>query len=345
MSRCKKKVSRWSVPLLLLAASSVGATSDELANAIQLYYAGKPDQAITSIKSLAQAGDAEAQLMLGNMLYGLSQANKHIEFEDSIKWYEMAAAQDSADANAALGVIYHNAWLESRRNEDAAMAIAYYERAIELGDKKAQEHLSKLRRRGGFSVGEKLLPRPEAAPKPSTQTVQTSSAVSEKLPPKPEISPKPEVSPKPSVQTAQTSGAGSASKSDEVNSTAPVKPEIRETYDVGSVRVDLTEVADQCSKYTAEGFSYYGESIKGALMVGKATIESIGPPASQSGTQSVRLIRKQSSAVISLTLQDVPEEVATMLVEKSDMAVTGIVTGARMIDSNCDISLSYQAAE
>jgi TPR repeat protein len=148
MSGCIKKVSKWSLPLLLIAAGTVGATSDELAKSVQLYYAGSPDQAISSIKPLALAGDAEAQLTLGNILYSLSKANQRIEFEDSIKWYEMAAAQDSADANSALGVIYHNEWLESRSREDAAMAISYYEKAIELGDKNAPGYLSKLRRRG-----------------------------------------------------------------------------------------------------------------------------------------------------------------------------------------------------
>ena len=137
----------------MMAVSDVGAITDELASAVQLYYAGRPDQAINAIKSMALAGDVEAQLTLGNILYGLSQANQHMEFEDSIIWYDMAAAQGSAEANAALGVIHHNQWIKSRSNEDAAMAIAYYERAIELGDTNAEVHLSKLRRRGGFSAG------------------------------------------------------------------------------------------------------------------------------------------------------------------------------------------------
>jgi TPR repeat protein len=81
-------------------------------------------------------------------LYSLSKANQHAEIEDPIKWYEMAVAQDSPDANSALGVIYHNEWLDSRSREDAAMAISYYEKAIELGDKNAPGYLSKLRRRG-----------------------------------------------------------------------------------------------------------------------------------------------------------------------------------------------------
>jgi TPR repeat protein len=330
MIGCKKKASRWLLLLFLIATSTVGATSAELTRAIQLYYAGSPDAAISSIKSLALAGDEEAQLTLGNILYSLSKANKDVEIEDFIKWYEMAAAQGSVDANSALGAIYHNKWLESRSNEDAALAISYYENAIEQGDAKAQGYLSKLRRRGGFSVGEKLLPVPEAAPEPT---------------PKPAPEPAPEPSPKPSNQTAQTSSESSAGKADEKKSTAPVKQDADETYDQNSVRVNLTEIASQCSQYTASGFDYYGESIEGAFLVGKARIESIEPSASQSNTRLIRLIQEQSGTVISLTLHEVPEEVAAKLKEKSDFAITGIVTSAQMIGAYCEVSLSYQTAE
>ena len=338
MIGCKKKASRWLLLLFLIATSTVGATSAELTRAIQLYYAGSPDAAISSIKSLALAGDEEAQLTLGNILYSLSKANKDVEIEDFIKWYEMAAAQGSVDANSALGAIYHNKWLESRSNEDAALAISYYENAIEKGDAKAQGYLSKLRRRGGFSVGEKLLPVPEAAPEPTPKPAPEPA-------PEPTPKPAPEPAPKPSNQTTQTSSESSAVKADEKKSTAPVKQDADETYDQNSVRVNLTEIASQCSQYTASGFDYYGESIEGAFLVGKARIESIEPSASQSNTRLIRLIQEQSGTVISLTLHEVPEELAAKLKEKSDFAITGIVTSAQMIGAYCEVSLSYQTAE
>ena len=339
MSDCKKKASRWLLLLLLIVTSTVGATSAELTRAIQLYYAGLPDAAISTIKPLALAGDAEAQLTLGNILYSLSKANKDAEIEDFIKWYEMAAAQDSVDANSALAAIYHNKWLESRSNEDAALAISYYEKAIEQGDAKAQGYLSKLRRRGGFSVGEKLLPEPKAAP---------------------------EISPKPSIQAAQTSSEDGVSKADDKKAAVPVKnnaseiktntsevkantSEIKnntsETYEVSSARVSLTEVANQCSQYTAAGFDYYGESIAGAFLVGSAKIRTIEPSSSQLNTRLIKLFHKQSSTVIFLALDKVPEVVASKLEERNDFAITGIVTRAQMIGSHCEISLSYQTAE
>jgi hypothetical protein len=337
MSGCKKKASRWLLLLLLIATSTVGAASAELTRAIQLYYAGLPDAAISSIKPLALAGDAEAQLMLGNILYSLSKANKDAEIEDFIKWYEMASAQGSVDANSALGAIYHNKWLESRSNEDAALAISYYEKAIELGDTNAPGYLSNLRRRGGFSVGENLLPEPKATPK---------------------------ISPKPSIQAAQTSSEYGVSKADDKKSTAPdknntsevkantsevktntseVKTKTSETYDLSSARVNLSDIIDQCSQYTAEGFDYYGKSIEGSHLVGKARIESVEPPPSQSNTQLVRLTQKQSNTVISLALHKVPKEVAAKLKAKSNFVVSGIVTSAQMIGSDCEISLSYQS--
>lgn len=326
MSGCKKKTSRWLLLLLLIATSTVGATSAELTRAIQLYYAGSPDAAISSIKSLALAGDAEAQLTLGNILYSLSKANKDVEIEDFVKWYEMAAAQDSVDANSALGAIYHNRWLESRSNEDAALAISYYEKAIEQGDAKAQGYLSKLRQRGGFAVGEKLLPTPEVTPEPA-----------------PEPSPEPAL--EPSNQTAQTSGETSAGKPDEIKPTVAVMQDTDETYDQNSSRVNLTDIASQCSQYTAAGFDYYGETIEGAFLVGKAKIESIEPSASQTNSRLIRLIQEQFDAVISLTLHEVPEEVAAKLKERSNFAITGIVMSAQMIGAYCEVSLSYQAAK
>jgi hypothetical protein len=308
----------------MIATSTVGATSAELTKAIQLYYTGLPDAAISSIKSLALAGDAEAQLTLGNILYSLSKANKDAEIEDFIKWYEMAAAQGSVDANSALGAIYHNKWLESRNNEDAALAISYYEKAIEQGDAKAQGYLSKLRRRGGFAVGQILLPKPKASPQPSIQSTQNSSE-------------------------------DSASKSDEKNSAvlvktapakaAPVKQNAGETYEVSTVQVNLTEIANQCSNYTMAGFDYYGESIAGAFLVGSAKIRTIEPSSSQLNTRLIRLFHKQSSTVIFLALDKVPEAVASKLQERNDFAITGIVTRAQMIGSHCEISLSYQTAE
>lgn len=354
MSGCKKKALRWLLPLLLIATSTVGATSAELTKAIQLYYAGLPDAAISSIKSLALAGDEEAQLALGNILYSLSKANKDAEIEDFIKWYEMAAAQGSVDANSSLGAIYHNKWLESRNNEDAALAISYYEKAIEQGDAKAQGYLSKLRRRGGFAVGQNLLPKPKASPQPSIQSAQNSSEDSasesdEKNSAAPvkaaPVKPAPAKATPEKAEPAKTEPAKTEPAKAAPEKAAPVKQDAGETFEVSSVRVNLTEITNQCSNYTAAGFDYYGESIAGAFLVGSAKIRTIEPSSSQLNTRLIKLFHKQSSTVIFLALDKVPEAVASKLQERSDFAITGIVTRAQMIGSHCEISLSYQIAE
>jgi len=56
----------------------------------------------------------------------------------------MAAAQDSAPANYALGVIHNNRWLRSHRDEDARLARSYLQRALELGEPKARSALDRL---------------------------------------------------------------------------------------------------------------------------------------------------------------------------------------------------------
>ena len=332
MSGYKKKVLGALLPLLIVVTGNVVATNDELTNAIQLYYDGSPDQAIISIRSLAQAGDAEAQYTLGNIFYSLSEANKHAEVEDFVIWYEKAVKQGSAEANTALGVVYHNQWIEIRRKEDAAKAISYYEKAIELGDADAEEHLAKLRRRGRFPTGTKLLPEYPVKSEQTTSTVEEQSL--------PEL----KTIPEPPVQTAVPSSEDGVDEANTESSTTTVKPETAASSDIKVTRINLTEVSKQCSNYTVDGFNHYGESITGSLLVGKATIETIEPP-SASNTQLVRLMQQNSGAGISLSLHRVPWEITAKLVEQSKFAISGIITSAKMVGSNCNISLDYQPAE
>lgn len=332
MSGCKKKVLGALIPLLIVVTGSVVAANDELANAIQLYYNGSPDQAIISIRSLAQDGDAEAQYTLGNIFYSLSEANKHAEVEDFVIWYEKAAKQGFAEASTALGVVYHNQWIKTRRKEDAGKAIFYYENAIELGDADAEEHLAKLRRRGRFPAGTKLLAEP---PMKSEQIIK---------PVEEQPLPEPKAIPEQPVQTAEPSIEGGVDEASTESSTTTVTTETAETSNIEANRIDLTEVSDQCGNFTVDGFNYYGESIKGFLLVGKATIETIEPP-SASNTQLVRLIQQKSGVEISLALHKVPRETTANLVEQNKFAISGIITSAMMVGSDCNISLNYQPAE
>jgi len=109
--------------------------------------------------------------------------------------------------------------------------------------------------------------------------------------------------------------------------------------------VNLTDVAYQCRNYTRTGFNYYAESIQGAFIEGTAVIDTIGPTSSTSATRLLRLTNKEFDAVITLTLQGVPKEVAKGLKRGGDFRVTGIVGHSQMIGSNCDLSLTYQSSK
>ena len=132
------------IPVVLLFCNGLFADSTNLEKAIKKYYAGYPNQAINMIKPQAMSGDADAQYLLGNILYGLSNSSQFSGIEDPIKWYKMAAEQDSPAANYALGVIYNNIWDKTHQQEDANRARSFYQKAVDLKYEKAREPLIKL---------------------------------------------------------------------------------------------------------------------------------------------------------------------------------------------------------
>lgn len=129
---------------LLCFSGSLAAAQADLDRAIERYYAGAPLEAIEMLKPIALAGDAAAQYLLGNIVYGLVQAGRSEVGEDPVRWYQMAAAQGFADASYALGAIYNNRWLKDRRIEDARLAEYYFQQALDRGQAKAQGPLLKL---------------------------------------------------------------------------------------------------------------------------------------------------------------------------------------------------------
>jgi hypothetical protein len=119
--------------------------------AVKRYYAGFPEEAISMIEPLAFSGDIDAQYLLGNILYSLSEVEGNTDIDDPVKWYRMAAEQNSAAANYALGAIFHNRWIKSRSKNEAAKAIIYYQIAIESGYSKAQQPLNRIKSRSRVS--------------------------------------------------------------------------------------------------------------------------------------------------------------------------------------------------
>ena len=93
-------------------------------------------QALADLRARAEAGDAEAQFILGGMyVTGVGVPQDDVE---AVAWYHRAAEQRHARAQYNLGVIY----AEGRGvPQDAAAAVAWYRRAAEQGDASAQSNL------------------------------------------------------------------------------------------------------------------------------------------------------------------------------------------------------------
>jgi hypothetical protein len=353
-----KKILKRLIPVILIASNSVSANTAELDRALNIYYAGFPERAISLIEPLALSGDVDAQLLLGNILYSLSKSNKFNEAGDPVKWYKMAAVQNSTAANYALGVIYHNKWAKSHRRQDVEIAIFYYQKAVDLGHEDAQARLSKLKTRDETSDKKKPL---------STSNSNVSAGSSKQTSKMPdENSSKQTGSVKVAGIAKQTPGennseqAGgmnladttkqasvesSGSQSSAIKLANIAQPVPGENIAIEPGRVYLADVAYQCRNYTRTGFNYYAESIQGAFIEGNAKIDTIGPTASTSATRLLKLTNKEFNAVISLTLQGVPKEVAKGLKAGGDFRVTGIVGHSEMIGSDCDLNLTYQSAK
>jgi len=335
MDRTINQILTGLIPVILLASNTLAAGSAVLDNAIQIYYAGLPRQAINLIKPLALSGDVDAQYLLGNILYSLSTSGQQGESEDPVEWYKMAAVQHSPDANYALGVIYHNRWVESKRGADSSIAIFYYERAVDLGVKEAQAHLSSLKiksaaanasnpvSKSSLSAGQAK----QATQMPVENVAMDSSAASSITITKPV----------PAEASDQPTGMVSLA-----NTTSQLLP-----GDSGqaSITVGLAEIASQCQNYTQVGFNFYAESIKGALLTGNALIEAIEPDPSKANTQLLKLSHQKFDIEILLSLQGVPKNIAAGLKPGRDFEITGIVGLSQKQGSSCDLMLTYKSSQ
>jgi len=332
-----KKILKILIPVILIASNSVSANTAELDRALNIYYAGFPEQAISLIEPLALSGDVDAQLLLGNILYSLSKTTEFNQTGDPVKWYKMAAVQNSSAANYALGVIYHNKWVKSHRKQDVEIAIFYYQNAVDLGHEDAQARLSNLKTRDKTSDKKKPLSIS------SSNVSARSSKQTSKMPD--ENSNEQTASVKLADIARQTPVENNAKQPDSIKLANIAQPVPGDKIALEPGNVNLADVAYQCRNYTRTGFNYYAESIQGAFIEGNAKIDTIGPTASTSGTRLLKLTNKQFDAVISLALQGVPKEVAKGLKAGGDFRVTGIVGHSEMIGSDCELTLTYQSAK
>ena len=332
MDRYIKQILKGLIPVLLMVSNSVVASSAELNNAIQIYYAGLPHQAISLIKPLALSGDSDAQYLLGNILYSLSKTSKSDDAENPVEWYKMAAVRGSPDANYALGVIFHNNWVKSQRQQDIAIAIFYYEKAVELGVEDAQAYLSSLKSRNTTSNKIQKASKSSSSTgrtKPiSEMPVETGTAESGTV--------------KPAIIAKQAPVKNSEQESIVASLTDTPSQIPQGGREQASITVNLADVASQCKNYTRVGFNYYAESIIGALLVGSAKIDAIESPPSKPDTRLVKLTHQISDIEILLALDGVPKEVAAGLKPGRDFGISGIVGRSQKEGAICDLMLTYQ---
>jgi hypothetical protein len=373
-----RKLSKCLAPVILAVSCVVAADTQQLNQAVNKYYAGFTDEAIDMIEPLARAGDVDAQYLLGNILYSLSNTGKFDEVDDSVKWYKMAAAQKSLGANYALGAVFHNRWLKSRKNGDAAMAIVYYQNAVDLGYKKAQTPLTTILSRSRVSrqQAETLVKQQEADPAtestavvqpivnqpivnqpmkpiadetPSVETAREQTTSSESTPVDAPISDTPgsEVPmPVAKIPTPETMPETSDAVAEaETVSADPVQaaPPVIEPRDEAAMTLTLTEFVDQCANYTEVGFGLYAQTIKGAVLSGKAPVVEIEADSSDTDSYSIALSAGEVGTEVLVNLHEVPKEVATRYKPGDKYPAMGIVVDSKLSGSRCVVSLTYQA--
>ncbi len=129
-------ISRYVVCIALVVATLTACvqTQDEHSPAAQ---------ALADLRASAEAGDAEAQFILGGMYVtgvGVPQ-----DAAEAVAWYRRAAEQGDARAQYNLGGMYRKG---RGVPQDAAGAVAWYRRAAEQGHARAQYNLGGMYRQG-----------------------------------------------------------------------------------------------------------------------------------------------------------------------------------------------------
>ncbi|MDE2118788.1 MAG: sel1 repeat family protein [Betaproteobacteria bacterium] len=120
-------------------AIQIEPVAGSLLDAERAYAEGNFEKAAKIYRSLAEQGDAEAQLILGSMYdIGLGGPQNYIE---AVKWYRMAAEQGNARAQSKLGSMYD---IGLGVSQDYIEAIKWWRMAAEQGDDVAQLSLGRV---------------------------------------------------------------------------------------------------------------------------------------------------------------------------------------------------------
>jgi uncharacterized protein len=128
------------VAALMLAVSFAGsAAAGPFEDAVAAYNKGDYATALRLMRSLAEQGDASAQVQLGVMYdngRGVPQ-----DYATAVSWYRKAAEQGLATAQNYLGARYYTG---RGVQNDMAAAVSWFRKAAEQGDASAQVQLGKM---------------------------------------------------------------------------------------------------------------------------------------------------------------------------------------------------------
>ena len=120
---------------LLLVARGTATQAGPLQDAQAAYDRGRYAAALEIWQPLAEQGDPDAQVGLGNLYlggYGISR-----DEATAMAWFRKAAAQGSSNGQFSLGSLYY-------ARKDHAAAASWFQRASEQGNALAQVRLAGL---------------------------------------------------------------------------------------------------------------------------------------------------------------------------------------------------------
>jgi hypothetical protein len=147
---------------------------------------GDSTTAMELLVPLAEQGDVVAQMSLGTMNYKRTPP----DYEESAKWFRLAAEQGEVLAERYLGTMYANGQGVARDDKEA---VKWYGRAAEQGDADAQASLAAMHSaaRGTsqnyvqahkwFSVAASRFPASERVKR--AQAIRNSERLAEKMSP------------------------------------------------------------------------------------------------------------------------------------------------------------------
>lgn len=87
---------------ILLLLIVVPLRADKLEDALSLLWAGKIEQGMTEVRTLAETGDKRAQLFLGHAYANENSIVRHPDYQEAMKWLKRASSQGSGEASAGI---------------------------------------------------------------------------------------------------------------------------------------------------------------------------------------------------------------------------------------------------